>query len=394
MNGTAKPKPSRTIGPLHFEDLEPHRFEDLVRQLIYDFRGWKQLEATVRTGSDDGFDARGFEGTPEREIDNGDDEEQGERLLAEDRVWLIQCKREKQIGPKKLVAYFDAIGAEEASQLYGIVFAAACDFSKAARDAFRHKTRSMGLAEAHLWGKAEIEDMLYQPKNDHLLFAYFGISLQVRRRSLQSNLRARLAAKRKATKCLQNWGAEVLIRDASDERYPYFDGDAHMQRFDRGRWGLYNVDRCQHDGVHILFRRHLAFLADDEAGWDYAEKMNDASPLDNPWMTDADEEIVKARRAARHEAMEVWDQLPEKNRAWFEIFLIVPYDSILAIDEDGDEFFKGPHIYTAPFTAAHGPFLPYERVKLETIGQWSARQGIPGECRRVKIFPRPSSERG
>jgi hypothetical protein len=28
-------QPTRTTGPLHFEDLEPHRFEDLVRRLIY-----------------------------------------------------------------------------------------------------------------------------------------------------------------------------------------------------------------------------------------------------------------------------------------------------------------------------------------------------------------------
>ena len=50
----------RTFAPLHFEDLEPRRFEYLVRQLVYDFRQWRMLEATGRAGSDDGFDARGF----------------------------------------------------------------------------------------------------------------------------------------------------------------------------------------------------------------------------------------------------------------------------------------------------------------------------------------------
>jgi hypothetical protein len=54
---------SKTIGPLHFEDLEPKRFEDLVRQLAYDFRSWQTLEATGRAGSDDGFDARGIVNT-------------------------------------------------------------------------------------------------------------------------------------------------------------------------------------------------------------------------------------------------------------------------------------------------------------------------------------------
>jgi hypothetical protein len=48
-----KPRPGRTIGQLHFEDLEPHRFEDLVRQLVYGFRDWVALEPLGRTGADE-----------------------------------------------------------------------------------------------------------------------------------------------------------------------------------------------------------------------------------------------------------------------------------------------------------------------------------------------------
>lgn len=47
-----KPTTTRTLNPLPFQDLEPHRFEDLVRQLAYDLRRWKSLEATGRGGSD------------------------------------------------------------------------------------------------------------------------------------------------------------------------------------------------------------------------------------------------------------------------------------------------------------------------------------------------------
>src|SRR5947209_1674250 len=57
----AKPRVTRTFGPIHFEDLDPHRFEDLVRELIYDFRDWQSIEATGRSGGDAGFDIRGFE---------------------------------------------------------------------------------------------------------------------------------------------------------------------------------------------------------------------------------------------------------------------------------------------------------------------------------------------
>lgn len=39
----AKLHATRTFAPLQFEALEPHRFEDLVRDLIYDFRDWQTM---------------------------------------------------------------------------------------------------------------------------------------------------------------------------------------------------------------------------------------------------------------------------------------------------------------------------------------------------------------
>src|SRR5262245_23218299 len=96
----AMAKATRTLNPLHFEDLDPHRFEDLIRQLAYDFRNWSALEATGRTGADEGFDIRGREihSAPET-----DDEE--EPNTVEERIWLIQCKREKAITPSKITRY-------------------------------------------------------------------------------------------------------------------------------------------------------------------------------------------------------------------------------------------------------------------------------------------------
>jgi hypothetical protein len=42
------PRTTRSYGALHFEDLDPKRFEDWVRQLAYDYRPWRNLEATGR----------------------------------------------------------------------------------------------------------------------------------------------------------------------------------------------------------------------------------------------------------------------------------------------------------------------------------------------------------
>src|SRR5437868_5651423 len=115
----AKAVPTRTIGPLHLEDLEPHRFEDLVRQLAYDFRPWRQLEATGRSGGDDGFDARGYEVPLEVEEDqNTEDADAVEAdRQSDERIWLIQCKREKAIPPKKLRGYLDDMPSDEVANL-------------------------------------------------------------------------------------------------------------------------------------------------------------------------------------------------------------------------------------------------------------------------------------
>jgi hypothetical protein len=101
-------KVTRTTNPLHFEDLEPHRFEDLIRQLIYDFREWHRLEATGRQGSEEGFDIRGWEifaTGSEKYCEN----EEEKSIDEDDRIWLIQCKREKTITPKKLANYMETI---------------------------------------------------------------------------------------------------------------------------------------------------------------------------------------------------------------------------------------------------------------------------------------------
>jgi hypothetical protein len=374
---------SRTLGPLHLEDLEPHRFEDLVRQLLYDFRPWRDLEATGRTGSDGGFDARATEvvGYP-AESSEPREEEADEVPAAGERQWLIQCKREKAIGPKKIETYLDGLPSAREAGLYGLIFAAASDFSIETRDRFYARARDLGFEEAKLWGKGEIEDQLYQPKNDYLLFAYFGVSLQARRRSVKTEVRGRLAMKRKAKRLLQSH-TSVLVRDATDDRYPYLD-KTDQPRHVRGRWGVWRFMKCGAFGVELEHRRHLAFIDDDGEHWDYAERMNDAPAHDDPW-PDPEQENYDI---ARMEDMRQWDQFPEGNKAWLEVMHVLPYDAILDIDEDGDDFFRGAHIYVAEFSPeGRGPFAEFNMVDLSTIGSWG--RGCHADVeKRIKVFPR------
>ncbi len=99
---------TRTFAPLQFEALEPHRFEDLVRDLLYDFKDWHRIEATGRGGSDEGFDIRAyekairpaqFEAEPEEDVE--------EPIFAEGNLWMIQCKREKQLSASRITAIID-----------------------------------------------------------------------------------------------------------------------------------------------------------------------------------------------------------------------------------------------------------------------------------------------
>jgi hypothetical protein len=351
-------KVTRTINPLHFEDLEPHRFEDLVRQLIYDFRDWRKLEATGRKGSDDDFDVRGWEVFTLNDDDESVDEEEREPTEL-DRIWLIQCKREKSITPKKLIGYLDDIQAETVNPLYGMIFVAACDFSKKTRDIFRNWCIEHKINKHYLWGRAELEDMLFYPKYDHLLFAYFGISIQIRKRSAKTRLRSLLSTKRQFIKHFGGlYGRNirvhrVLVRDPDANEYPY---ETEIENFDKHpKWRVYDFDGLYHSGVRLITRSYYAYIDSRSNKWDIEDRYRIERSF-NPWS-------IKQDRSLEQRIRHFWNQLPDQNRGTLEVFGHIPFDEILAIDENGDEYFEIPHLY-AHFDGKYRPFVDgfYQRI--------------------------------
>ena len=335
---------TRTLNPLHFEDLEPHRFEDLVRQLAYDYRPWASIEATGRGGADDGIDIRAFEPSsvpfPEEA-----DEEDLPPLVDSGRLWIIQCKREKRIGPAQVRRYVqESVTGPEVP--YGFILAAACDFSKKAYDAFRAALVGTGVQEFHLWGKAELEDMLFQPKNDHLLFAYFGISLQTRKRSKQTELRARLALRKRMGRVLGSLTNEankdILFRDAHDETYPVIDECPDFMT--RPRWGIYKVIFLNTRNALILeLRRHLGYMNSSTGEWDALPES--IPPVRDHTLYGLDEEqdaLAWQRRVA-------WRSfVPAEHQAELVVVTRVALDRVLGIDEEGDLFHPLPTLYVEP----------------------------------------------
>jgi hypothetical protein len=388
------PTPTRTLNRLPFNDLEPKRFEDLIRQLIYDFRTWRQLEATGRAGSDDGYDARGWEIAPDAETGlSGEDQDEGADELKEtaftDRRWMLQCKREGAIGPAKLRQYLEEIPLEERAQLHGFIFAACCEFSKKTRDAFRDWCRASGVRECQMWGRSEIEDMLFQPKNDGLLFAYFGISLQIRQRTMKTALRARLAMRRKAKRLLKP-STGVVLRKPDDSNFPY---RGQQQSLNALPWRMREFKGLHPRGVIVVLAQYFAYLDPDGKRWDVADKHNRA-PWQDWWMTD---EEKACQDAAGHALSEFsWSEIPEDCRAWMDLEAIIPYEDIFDIDAEEDDYFQGPTIFVTfehgkknwPCSAtldAHAVISERDGQYIETAPARQLLSPLPDD--RVAIFP-------
>jgi hypothetical protein len=268
-----KPRPGRTINPLHFEDLEPHRFEDLIGQLVYGFRDWVALESLGRSGADEGIDIRGIERVrPTSGSSLAETDEDFDLDLGEHRTWFIQCKREKAFGPAKARAVALA-GASEPP--FGFILAAPCDLSKKTRDILASELRAAGVSQVLAWGRGDLEDQLFLPENDHLLFAYFGISLQVRRRNQATELRARLAKKRQVYQAIGGPGhrglTSVLVRDPTEAGYPFRDRVEDFDDADPPWLWTGFINHSTPDFVPLIFRRHHAWVTPDRMRYDVIE---------------------------------------------------------------------------------------------------------------------------
>jgi hypothetical protein len=339
---------TRTVNPLHFEDLEPHRFEDLVRQLIYDFRDWYRLEAGGRSGKDGGVDIRGIERVvePVEVLDEEDSTVVARDSSVTEHLWIIQCKRHQNMGPRRVEQVIMADLSWRASPPYGYILVASCDFSDATRGRFFRLTANFGVQESYIFGKAELEDMLFRPENDHLLFAYFGISLKVRRRSARTRVRSNITLKRALIKHLGELHSDlsqqvILIRDPADLDYPFIDSPDEFNKSPKWRY-WYFAGHKPPDHVAFVQRKCYAYL-DQEAGEFDMLSDYDAGLPTHPYLFGLPEEAHREVQAEEYHS--IWyGEIPERFRAWYYEISTIPYERVLAIDDLGDGFNAGPHL--------------------------------------------------
>lgn len=381
---------TRTLNPLPFQDLEPHRFEDLVRQLAYDMRSWKSLEATGRSGSDEGIDIRATEMVS---LYDGGEEDDGdgapEPRVVSERLWIFQCKRERTLAAKRVREVVKESLASLETSPHGFVLAVACDVSKKTRDAFREEMVARGVEEFGLWARGELEDMLFQPKNDRLLFAYFGISLTARRRAVSTSIRSTIARKKQLSSLLGDaghpLGRVVLLRDPTDERYP----DSPKASDPPARWLACRAVALNCPGhLMVIHREYLAATSPDRQTWDaildYDVEERDVENELRGMHAWAVEERERSERTPR----DFWNEyIADPDRAWLKVYRFVPLDRVVAIDPLGDGYYPIPHVFVE-FIPSSGPFSDREFTVLEPADMRRGRIDLrPEKANRTEIFP-------
>lgn len=371
----AKPKITRTYGQIHFEDLDPKRFEDLIRELTYDYKDWYKIEATGRSGNDAGFDIRAYEKTFVSSNANEDSEDNGETGIssAEGNLWMIQVKREVSIGPTRIKEILNDV--DPTNPPYGYILAASSNFSKASYDVFRTELQKKGVMEFHLWGKPEIEDMLHQPKNDRILFTFFGISLVSRRRSRTTEIRSTITNKNKIFRIFGDGPLlnPVLIRDSLDTKYPYKNKYKDFAQYPR--WQEFSVAEYHPLGVLLNTRKSFAYVDHIKKEYDVCDAVSLLYRR-----SDTDEERVE-QHGAEQKVQDFWEHLPKANQAYFIEEGLLRFDEMLAIDDKGDVLYKFPHIFAEFISGV--PFAGYRQYL-----EFNQQQWLLEDYERIEFFPK------
>jgi hypothetical protein len=223
--------------------------------------------------------------------------------------------------------------------------------------------------------------MLHLPKNDHILFTFFGFSLVSRRKSRATEIRAVVSAKNKLFKLLgeRPHYQPVLLRDTKDVYYPY---KAKYKDFKkRPRWREYPAIEMHPWGVILEVAKFFAFHDPNKKVWDYTDAIN----LVNR-QVDAKEQ--KKNHEVRQNIQSFWEFFPKSHQAMFTVTGLVRFDSIVLIDGEGDLRHRFPHIYI-DFRGDKGPFAGFqESIELGDHYHISL-DGLKRIEKFPKKFPKP-----
>ncbi len=314
-------RPTRTTNRLHFEDLDPRRFEDLVLSLVYRLKTWEELHHDGRTGADRGVDIRGLE-----------------RLMDDSlRRWAVQCKRYKSFAPADANKVIAEVSNRVSERPDVLLLAVACDVSRATWEAFESNARTHGINTVILWTASKIESMLYNEHKD-LLFAFFGVSVVKDERKREMNLKRGLSMKRKLSRIFlapRPAGVEapdVIVRSIDDDTYPEVDPAPPGKS---SGWFKVEFGSMYYNGIELLLSIREIVVDRSDGHWAYSDVIEDErrALIDSAVRRDPDRFAIE------------------------NTFTIgrIPFRSIVECDEDGDEYYGGVHLFCR-FEESGSPF--------------------------------------
>jgi hypothetical protein len=230
--------------------------------------------------------------------------------------------------------------------------------------------------EFHLWGRAALEDMLHLPKNDHILFTFFGISLVSRRKSSAMEIRAVISTKNKLFNLVGSHPRHqaVLLRDTKDVHYPY--KSEYKDFKNRPRWKEFPAVEMHPLGLIVQVGKYFAFRDAIKKEWDYSDAIN----LVN---RQVDDEERETSHDLRQNVESFWEFFRKSHQAMFIVNGLIRFDLIVAIDGEGDSLHKFPHIYV-DFQGDRGPFVGF--YKYLKFGEHHHKS--IDALQRAKTFPK------
>ncbi len=307
---------TKTINQLHFEDLDPIRFEELVLSMVYRMRRWLKLDHLGKKGSDDGIDIRAVE-----ELENG-------KL----KTYYFQCKRYSKITKAQLIKIIDDFLEKnlDVPDIYNLVIS--CPLSKKQIDDFENYARNNGFHTISIWTSSIIECKLYAEYQD-LLFSYFGINLTEKRNRKINSIRRNITLKKRMHKdFLKSSGCRD--RDELEERL-----HSPMKKFNKSEVLIRSIDDTDYPMNTLLEK--------DFTGYFKAEVY---SFYHNGLMV-----IIGVRKIKIKQYKDIdEDEFMIKEIAALEIGYL-PFDNIIDYDYEGDEYYMYPHLY-CDFVNRNDPF--------------------------------------
>jgi hypothetical protein len=256
--------------------------------------------------------------------------------------------------------------------------------------AFRGEAVARGVVEGHLWTKAHLEDLLFLPENDDLLFAYFGISLGIRRRSQLQRIRECITLKRKLLRAFGEKSIsgglmqDVLIRDMADTDYPY---EERVPGYSEMRCPPWHIARVEYFHVRgpLVCRFGYDGWVKEDGSWDILEESGQvAGTMGYAYRLEREEAEGRLGEDERRQRLRVLhERVPEEERAHIRELWLVPFAHIVEVDPIGDWLYEGPHVYCR-FDGTEGPYV--DRALFLTARRWPAEDRSLEPEQRKPLF--------